>query len=103
MFEWGCSYPILNLEGKYLCIWLFHPWHEKHEFIAGREPAYFLLNSFALVVCSLTSSHYLNGLAAVALFASLFFMTTKNPRKPGKHGKADQYVLESLEKRAKRR
>lgn len=86
-----------------ICLFMaFHQMRE-HEYIAGREPAYFLLNSFALVVCSLTSSHYLNGLAAVALFASLFFMTTKNPRKPGKHGKADQYVLESLERRAQRK
>lgn len=73
------------------------------EYVHGKEPIYFFLNSFALIVSSLAPSGFTNGISGFALLASLFFVTTRNPRKPGRHGKADQHVLESLAKKARKR
>ncbi|MEW6200457.1 MAG: hypothetical protein AB1546_00650 [bacterium] len=88
----GCLMGVISIISGF---YLFH----RREYVAGKEPIYFFLNSFSLLIISFTASHYLYAISGMSLVASLFFITTKNPRKPGRHGQAHPFELESLRKK----
>ena len=88
----GCFMGIISVISGF---YLFH----RREYVAGKEPIYFFLNGFSLLIVSFTASNSLFAISAMSLIASLFFITTKNPRKPGRHGQAHPFELETLRKK----
>jgi hypothetical protein len=69
-----------------------------------KEPIYYLLNAFTLLLITFELASYTSALAAMSLCASLFFMNTKSYSRHHKYDKliADPNIMESLEKRSKR-
>jgi len=78
--------------------------HRHLDFDSRKEPLYFLFNAFTLFIASFQLNFFLSAMACTSLIASLFFVVT---RKPVPHGKfkqleADEKIMETLEKKAKR-
>ncbi|MEW5945952.1 MAG: hypothetical protein AB1742_07110 [bacterium] len=87
------------VNGVFSAFMAFYQFHER-ERVMGKEPVYFMLNAFSLIVIAAGTGGVYSGMAALSLFTSLFFVTTKNPRRPGRHGKAEPFVLEQMRRRA---
>ena len=70
-----------------------------------KEPIYYILNAFSLLLITFQLSSYTSTIAAMSLCASLFFITTKSYTRHHKYNKliADPIIMESLEKRSKKR
>lgn len=95
---WNAFGVFAGVISLFMGFYLFH----KREYVVGKEPVFYFLNCFSLLVISFSSSYYFDAVSALSLIASLFFITTKNPRKPGRHGQAEPFVLEILRRKTER-
>jgi len=92
--------------GAALALYFLVQVHTGGKLTNRKEPIYYLLNFFALVISVFPLNFFLSTVSALALFASLFFITTRNPYSSRRHATghdADQTILESLERRAQRK
>lgn len=76
----------------------------KHR-VDRKEPVFYILNAFSLGLIAMPLAFYIDAIAAMSLLASLFFITTVTPTSPHRYKgtSADPFIIESLEKRAKKR
>jgi hypothetical protein len=70
-----------------------------------KEPIYYILNTATLILIFFDITFFTATMAAIALLASVFFLTTKAPSSPDKYKarEADPHILDSLQKRAQKR
>lgn len=96
---------ILAPAAALLAIVLFVMLFRSRQYLMLKEPTYYLANAFALIVMSFPVGGYNIALALAALAVSLFFIVTKRSTSPEKFKgrEADPIILESLEKRARRK
>ena len=79
--------------------------HKRVDFDSRKEPLYFLFNAFTLLIISFSRDSYTLSIAGFSLLASLFFIVTLKPIPRGKFTQhdADEKIMETLEKKARRR
>ena len=96
---------IAALVGAFASVFLLFSIHAKSRMVNRKEPIYYLLNTATLVLIYFPINFFTAIMAAVALIGSVFFLTTKAPSHAGKYKtrEADPIILESLEKRSRKR
>lgn len=75
----------------------------KNRHIDRKEPVYYLLNAVSLIILVFELNLYMITTSILCLFISLFFINTRGPSQHRGSLEADAAIMESLEKRARRR
>jgi hypothetical protein len=84
---------------------MFFVTQKKRDFDSRKEPLYFVFNAFTVLIIAFSTEPFTMSLAGISLIASLFFIVTLKPVPHGKFTQhdADAKIMETLEKKARRR
>lgn len=96
---------IAAIVGAVVSVFLLVSVSAKGRLVNRKEPVYYILNTATLILIFFDITFFTATMAAIALLASVFFLTTKAPSRAGKYKEreADPILLESLQKRARKR